>query len=255
MEKTPLKDLYHWAAETEPRSLAILKKPDIEDRQYLNNISTLSGRNEIFALYYLLNDPTLYVVKAYFSKSARCRLIYFVHTKEFMEKIVLGFHPFLISLLSDNQDLVKTYVQQLKNVPTYNRHVEYRTLVLAIFALLEGNLDEFDVLLNDLSVFVHKTKSRTRRYGGFVRVLDGIRQGAAASVVEGVLQLISTRKLRLEDSSYLHEEFGLVPHGMLKLSWLMGVKAQVDHPLIRQELLPIAPLESYPFYENLRFEV
>jgi hypothetical protein len=69
------------------------------------------------------------------------------------------------------------------------------------------------------------------------------------------LAVAASPKQRHSLRQNIHDAFVLIPHGISKLAWLQGMQVQVDHPLIRQELLPIAPLESYPFYENLRFDV
>ena len=210
-------------------------------------LSSLVSANEIFAIYYLCKKNDLYLAKKHYSLSAA---VYLYGIKIGLLKVVLSLPSFLNALVSDNKVLINECLNTVNRLGITSE----KTIDFSCILGIQGVLASDEELVSD-SIFeisnAYKSYKYSSGYSGWAQALSGLINEDKTTIENGVINLLETQKLRGEEYETKYKFISPVPLGVLKLARIKGIEINIDHPLIKNDLLPIWPLDTYEIYKMM----
>lgn len=167
-------------------------------------------------------------------------------------------HAFIFPLLTDNEDLIKTY----SSLTTVNDNDHHKSLVEAINYPREGrfNVLRFQAVLrqdwnkvNQMKEIFHEKIKKPKNFELWEIDFYTALQNKDANSAQQIIYEYLHPKIHKYLNQHLVEEFsGDIwshhPVMFTKLAWINGLEIEIDNPLVPMELMPVKPLGHYDYH-------
>nr|WP_286206667.1 immunity 49 family protein [Acinetobacter soli] len=164
----------------------------------------------------------------------------------------------MFSLLTDNQDIIKTY----SGLTTVNDSDHHKSLSEAIHFPKEGrfNVLRFQALLrqdwnkvNQMKEIFHEKIKKAKNFEIWEMDFYTALQNKDANSAQQIIYEYLHPKIHKYLNQHLVEEFsGDIwshhPVMFTKLAWINGLEIEIDNPLVPMELMPVKPLGHYDYH-------